>query len=183
MLIQNGFCSESSVALWLREDCKHETVRESKTREGDHCPLGSREQLGSCPGVSQEESVERFWWGHGTHASVPRVVLPLYGGWWRLSVGSSREDSGVGISQHWSWMLYCPEPRHPLSPLLAAAPAWHSPHFSSFSSLVFAEELQAPGRMQGDADMMESLKKENELLHAQRYKGPLQHRLTLSLYK
>ncbi|XP_068519866.1 uncharacterized protein [Anas acuta] len=32
------------------------------------------------------------------------------------------------------------------------------------------EELQAPGRMQGDADMMESLKKENELLHAQRYK-------------
>nr|XP_038028082.1 butyrophilin subfamily 1 member A1-like isoform X2 [Anas platyrhynchos] len=58
-------------------------------------------------------------------------------------------------------MLYCPEPRDLLFPLLAAAPAWHSPHFSSFSSLVFAEELQAPGRMQGDADTMESLKKEN----------------------
>lgn len=129
MLIQNGFHSESSVALWLREDYKHETVRESKTREGDHCPLGSREQLGSCPGVSQKESVERFWWGRGTHASVPRVVLPLYGGRWRLNVGSSREETGVGNSQHWSWMLYCPEPRDPLSPIAGGSSSLAQPSF------------------------------------------------------
>eukprot|EP00075_Anas_platyrhynchos_P014767 XP_027304020.1 myosin-11-like isoform X2 [Anas platyrhynchos] len=54
--------------------------------------------------------------------------------------------------------------------LEAAKTSWSEENLLKIDSE--QEELQAPGRMQGDADTMESLKKENELLHAQRYKGP-----------
>eukprot|EP00075_Anas_platyrhynchos_P014766 XP_027304019.1 myosin-11-like isoform X1 [Anas platyrhynchos] len=52
--------------------------------------------------------------------------------------------------------------------LEAAKTSWSEENLLKIDSE--QEELQAPGRMQGDADTMESLKKENELLHAQRYK-------------
>nr|XP_038035147.1 butyrophilin subfamily 1 member A1 isoform X2 [Anas platyrhynchos]XP_038035148.1 butyrophilin subfamily 1 member A1 isoform X3 [Anas platyrhynchos] len=56
--------------------------------------------------------------------------------------------------------------------LEAAKRSWSEENLLDIGNqlVVFAEELQAQGRVQGDADMTESLKKENELLRVQRYK-------------